>query len=234
MAWAKLSARFVVGGTLNPTPLPEPVALSRDVAWWKDTMFAVSDQLAAANAQLAMAEAGAARASADRIPDPTLGIYTASEAYGDENIVGGTVSIPFPGERRSLELQRRLAQVNAARDRIDATTREIEGTARAAYAAAYGHYHRWKIAGTAATAMRENAVIAQKAYTLGEQDLQTLLLARRQALNSAEAEQQARASALRAHYALLIETKLLWGGTSSDATLAESEAATHAPDDKHD
>ncbi len=234
MAWAKLSARFVIGDRLTPMPLPEPVAMSRDVAWWRNLMLAVSDQLAAVNAQLALAEAGAERASADRIPDPTLGIYAANEAYGDENIVGGTISIPFPGPRRTLELQRRLAQVNAARDRINATTREIEGIARAAYAAAVGHYHRWKIAGTAATAMRENAVIAQKAYALGEQDLQTLLLARRQALNSAEAEQQARATALRAHYTLLIDTKLLWSGTPLDATPAKPEVAARKFDGEHD
>ena len=58
--------------------------------------------------------------------------------------------------------------------------------------------------------MAENAHLAQRAYSLGEQDLQTLLLARRQALSAAAAEQQARVDALRAYYALLLDAKLLW------------------------
>ncbi|MBI2798689.1 MAG: TolC family protein [Gammaproteobacteria bacterium] len=218
IAYAKLTSRFMAAGAPLPAPLPEPIPPSHDVPWWQERVRAVSDQLAAARAEQARAEANAARADAERVPDPTLGVYAASEIRGDENIVGGTLSIPFPGERRTLEIRRRLAEVNATRDRLAATEREVEGVARAAYAALEGQHRRWQLASAAAVAMRENAAIAQKAYVLGEQDLQTLLLARRQALSSAEAEQQARAAALRAHYELLLDAKLLWQG--ADASTA--------------
>lgn len=209
IAYAKLSARFAIEG-MQPLPLPEPLSPPHDVGWWQARTLAVSAQLAAAKAAQAKAEAGVARAAAERMPDPTLGVYAASEAHGDENIVGGTLSIPFPGTRRTLEVQRRVAQVNAARDRRAALELELNGSARAAYANAMGTYASWQLSRNGADVQRENAVIAQKAYTLGEQDLQTLLLARRQALSAAEADQQARAAALRAYVALLLEAKLLW------------------------
>ena len=221
IAYAKLTSRFMAEGAPLPAPLPEPVSPAHDVAWWQAQVRAVSDQLTAARAEQAKAEAIAARADAERVPDPTLGVYAASEMRGDEDIVGGTISIPFPGERRTLEVRRRLAEVNATRDRLAATEREVEGMARAAYAALEGQYRRWQLASAAAVALRENAAIAQKAYVLGEQDLQTLLLARRQALSGAEAEQQARAAALRAHYALLLDAKLLWQGVDASTVRAE-------------
>ena len=218
MAYAKLSARFAIEG-LQPTRLPEPIATPHELVWWQARTLAVSAQLAAATAAQAKAEASAARAAAERLPDPTLGVYAASEAYGDENIVGGTLSIPFPGTRRTLEVQRQLAILDATRDRLSALERELSGSVRVAYASAIGTYASWRLSQRGADAQRENAGIAQKAYALGEQDLQTLLLARRQAMSAVEAEQQARAAALRAYFSLLLEAQLLWQPASPDVVL---------------
>ena len=59
-------------------------------------------------------------------------------------------------------------------------------------------------------ATRDNAHLMQRAYSLGEADLQTLLLARRQALDASTAAEQARAEALRWHYRLLVDAHLIW------------------------
>lgn len=50
----------------------------------------------------------------------------------------------------------------------------------------------------------------QRAYTLGEADLQTLLLIRRQALDASTATEQARVDALRSHHRLLLDAHLIW------------------------
>ena len=63
---------------------------------------------------------------------------------------------------------------------------------------------------SAAETLQDNARLAQRAYTLGEQDLQALLLARRQALEAAEAQANAQVDALRSYYGLLLDAKLLW------------------------
>ncbi len=210
VAKAKLLARFSADELPEEVALPEPVPPTHDAPWWQARVLAVSAKLGLVQSELAQAEAAVSRAQAERMPDPTLGVYAASEARGDEDIIGGTITIPFPGERRNLEIQRQLAHANAARDRRSAIEMEAQGMANAAVLAAQGSYTRWQLASTAVAMHRDNAALAQKAYVLGEQDLQTLLLARRQALNAAEAESQFRADAIRDYGVLLLHADLLW------------------------
>ncbi|MBI5039748.1 MAG: TolC family protein [Gammaproteobacteria bacterium] len=209
VALAVLAARYPVEGVTAPT-LPEPAAIAQDANWWQTRIVSVSDRLVATQAELARAQSSAKRAKADRLPDPTLGVFTGREAYGDEQIVGVSVSIPLPGKRRSLEVQKQLAQADSARQNLALIERELNGATRSTYVGAVGNFERWKLARDAADTLRDNARLAQKAYTLGEQDLQALLLARRQALSAAQAEAQARGDALRAYYRLLLDAKLLW------------------------
>lgn len=58
--------------------------------------------------------------------------------------------------------------------------------------------------------MLENARLTQRAYTLGEGVLQTLLLARRQAAAAANSALQAQLVALKAWYGLLVDAHLVW------------------------
>ena len=180
VAKAKLLARFGKDQLPPVTPIPEPASPPHDVSWWQERIVAASAAIAVAHSQLAGAEAAVVRAQADRLPDPTFGVYFSSEAYGDENIVGGTVSIPFPGERRTLEVQRQVANENSIRERKMAIEMGTRGTAHSAYASTRGAYEQWHLARNTLALHRDNAALAQKAYELGEQDLQTLLLARRQ------------------------------------------------------
>lgn len=122
------------------------------------------------------AELSAARARADRIPDPTVGVYTASEAFRNERIVGLSLSIPLSGSYRSERMHQALQEAEAARAKVK----------------------------------RDSARLTQRAYGLGEADLQTLLLARRQALDASTAAEQARVEALRWHCRLLIDAHLIW------------------------
>jgi hypothetical protein len=50
----------------------------------------------------------------------------------------------------------------------------------------------------------------QRAYTLGEAELQALLLARRQATAATTSALQARVAALKAYYGLLVDAHLIW------------------------
>jgi len=211
-AWSQLSARYPVtpSTTGAQAALPDPFPVPQDSYWWQERIMAASDELAIAQAEQASAKAGADRTSQDRIPDPTIGVFTGREAYGNEQLVGVRISMPVPGQKRSLTHRKQLAEANLAQDNLDLTQRELLGRARGAYSDAVGSFERWQLANTTSTTMQENARLLTKAYSLGEQDLQTLLLGRQQAAAAGEEELQARAEALQSYFQLLLDAKLLW------------------------
>ena len=208
-AKAKLAVRFP---TLKyePKPLTEPTALDMSLPQWRDRILAESDPIKIAEGLLKKAELGAARAKADRIPDPTVGVYTASEAFRNERIVGLSVSIPLSGSYRSERMQQALQEAEAARAKVERQKRDEEAEIVEAYADATGGLERWRLASQGLLTTRDSARLTQRAYSLGEADLQTLLLARRQALEATTAAEQARVEALRWHYRLLVDAHLIW------------------------
>jgi outer membrane protein TolC len=208
-AKARLAVRFP---TLKYTPLPltEPPALDMDLPQWRERILAQSDPIRAAVGLLKKAELSAARAKADRIPDPTVGVYTASEAFHNERIVGLSVSIPFSGSYRSERMGQALKEAEAARALVDRQKRDEETAIADAFVDAMGGLERWRLASQGLSTTLDSARLTQRAYTLGEADLQTLLLARRQALDASTAAEQARVEALRWHYRLLVDARLIW------------------------
>ncbi len=208
-AKAKLAVRFP---TLKyePKPLAEPTALDMSLPQWRERILAESDPIKIAEGLLKKAELSAARANADRIPDPTVGVYTASEAFRNERIIGLSVSIPLSGSYRSERMQQALQEAEAARAKVERQKRDEEAEIVEAYADATGGLERWRLASQGLSTTRDSARLTQRAYTLGEADLQTLLLARRQALDASSAAEQARVETLRWHYRLLVDAHLIW------------------------
>lgn len=88
--------------------------------------------------------------------------------------------------------------------------RDVELEAAQTYADATGSLERWQIAGEAARLSGDSARLMQRAYSLGEADLQALLLARRQATGAARAALQAQGEAVRWEMRLLIDAHLIW------------------------
>ena len=208
-AWARLSVRFP-GINRQSMLLPSPMLIAEDDALWRDQIIGESDELKVVQAQMRIAQAQAERARADRIPDPTLGVFTASDLGGRERISGVTISIPWAGGLRDSRSAKALAAVEVARNAVDLKKRELETGIAGALVTARGAYESLQIANEGARAMQENARLVQRAYTLGEGDLQSLLLARRQATAAANSALQAQAGALKAYYGLLIDAHLVW------------------------
>ena len=208
-ARAKLAVRFPTL-TYEAKPMAEPTALDMSLAQWRDRILAESDPIKVAEGLLKRAELSAARAKADRIPDPTLGVFTASEAFRNERIIGLSVSLPLSGSYRGERMQQALQEAEAARAKVARQKRDEEAEIVEAYADATGGLERWRLASQGLATTRDSARLMQRAYTLGEADLQTLLLARRQALDASTAAEQARLEALRWHYRLLVDAHLIW------------------------
>lgn len=208
-AAAKLALRFP---TLpqESKPLGDPLPLEFDLAEWRARILAQSALLRAAEGLLAKAELSAERASAERIPDPTVGVYAASEVFRNERIVGLSLSIPLSGSYRAARMQQALREADVARAQLVRVRREQEAEVADAYIDASGGIERWRLASQNLATTRDSARLTQRAYALGEADLQSLLLARRQALDATNATEQARVEALRWHFRLLIDAGLVW------------------------
>lgn len=206
---ARLSVRYgqeiipdLAGGT--------PSLLTQEESAWRERVLEQSDVLKAAARQVKIAELGAARAGADRRPDPTIGVHAGSEAGGSERIVGLTLSIPLGGTYRSALHREALQQVEVARAGLEQARRELESDVAVTLAEVRGSIERWRFAEESAGSAAQNAQLTQRAFSLGEADLQAVLLARRQAVDAALASTQARVDALRARYRLLIDAHLIW------------------------
>lgn len=208
-AWSRLSTRFP-GVKRQAMALPVPLPIGEDAAFWRERILAQSDELKVVQTQMLMAQAHAERARADKTPDPTLGVYTASEAGGTERIGGIMISIPIPGGARDSRSAKAIAVVEVSRREIELKKRQLETGIASAVVTARGAYDSLQIANEGAAAMQENATLMQRAYELGEAELQALLLARRQATAATNNTLQAQVTALKAYYGLLVDAHLIW------------------------
>ena len=207
--WSRLSTRFP-GLKRQIQTLPTPSPLGESAVFWRDRILAESDELKVVQAQLRTAQSQVERARADKIPDPTLGVYTASEIGGQERFAGVMISIPIPGGVRDARHAKAIAVVGVSRQELELKRRQLETEIASAITIARGAYDSLRIANEGAAAMRENATLIQRAYTLGEAELQALLLARRQATAAMNNVLQAQVTALKAYYGLLVDAHLIW------------------------
>lgn len=207
--WSRLSTRFPgVGRQVMALPMPLPIEES--AASWRDRILEQSDELKVVQTQMRTAQSYAERARADKTPDPTLGVYTASEVGGRERIAGITISIPIPGSVRDSRSAKAVAAVEVSRQEVELRKRQLEAEIASAITIARGAYDSLKIASEGAAAMQENAGLMQRAYALGEAELQALLLARRQATAALNSALQVQVTALKAYYGLLVDAHLIW------------------------
>ncbi len=211
-AWTLLSGQFP-GLVRSATPLPMPLPIEADVSAWRKRILTQSDELKLAEFDALSANARAARARAERMPDPTIGVYAASELGGREDIVGVNVSIPiaWPGGSRSAHARAATANAHAADLFAEAQTRALTAEVDSAFVQAKGAFESLQLAQESAAATHANAELLERAYTLGETGLQELLIARRQATSASNSALLAQSTALQTYYRLVIDAHWVWG-----------------------
>ncbi len=207
--WLRLSNRFPGIGR-EVIVLPAPVPIAESVAYWQERILLENHELKTMQARMKIAQAQSDRARADKTPDPTIGVFTASEFGGQERFSGISVSIPIPGGTRNSGYAKSIAQINVAREEAEIKKRQLNAEVASAVVTAKGDYDSTQIANEGAQAMQMNADLMQRAYVLGETDLQTLLLARRQSATAMGNVLQAQAAALKSYYGLLVDAHLMW------------------------
>lgn len=191
---------------LNEAPalkaIPEPQPLDGDMAQWQERLLNNQPELQQASATFNAASAAADKARRDRIPDPSLAIFSGRESFGEESIIGVRLSMPIPGNQRSQAMRQRYAEEAAARADKEILQRLLRAETENLYRKTNSEFQRWKLAKQMADNLGENARLLQKAYRLGEQDLQGLLLGQQQHARAVLAEVESRTEALRSHYQL--------------------------------
>ena len=167
-AWLRLSTRFP-GVKHQIVAMPAPLPMGEGAAFWRERILAQSDELKVVQTLMRKAQAHAERARADKMPDPTFGVYAASEVGGRERL-SGSDRIPIPGGVRDSRSAKAIAAVEVSRHEVELKRRQLETEIASAIVTAYGAYDSLQIANEGAAAMQENAALMQRAYALGKRN----------------------------------------------------------------
>lgn len=216
---AQLRAQLAGADLMRQFPaiqLPEkllsatPQDIEHDFAFWKSRILEHNQELGMVQEQSRVQQLLAQRSRADQLPDPTVGVRYANEASGNERVTGVYVSVPLSFGQRSATAEGVAQQAAIAADQETFVKHRLEGDIYAEYTQAVSGFATWQQAHEAAQAIRNNAELVGKAYSLGESSLSDSLIARRFALESSLAENLAQLDANEARYRLLLDAHQLW------------------------
>lgn len=195
---------------LRPPLLPDPAPLTEDQSAWSERIVAENYELKIRQEDAARQEAAAARASADRLPDPSLGIRLLDERNGQERSVGLVFSMPLGSRhRREVATAERATALALKRD-ADAASRNVAREAHSLVAQSMDALAQWQAQQQAREAMNTAAARIHRAWELGETGLADRLLAERRARETAYQELSARADAHETQLRVRIESLDLW------------------------
>ena len=194
---ASAFTRRYTGMTL-PMHLPAAVRLdaSANLSALTETMAAMRQEFLDKNHELNMMRVDAQRlrlaadrASRDRLPDPTVGVFSGRERAGAETISGVMFSMPFPSASRFHHATALVADAQAASDKVLLAEQQLGAMFDSMW---IQFQHKRAAADNLKSAAQRQALAAEKsvkAYTLGEGSLSDVLLIARMAsdnLNAAE------------------------------------------------
>lgn len=198
---------------IQPPAPPSPAmpqAIEHDLAYWKTQILNDNHELAMVQAQSRIQHLLAQRGRADQIPDPTLGLRYSNEMGGNEKVAGVFLTVPLSIGHRSALADGLEQQAASTDDQAAFVQRRLESDIFATHLQAVKSFETWQQARDAAIAMRNNAELIAKAYSLGESSLSDSLSAQRIALESSLTETLAQLDANEARYRLLLDAHHLW------------------------
>jgi outer membrane protein TolC len=217
LARARLVSQFPVlplGDAPPSVPQPELPALG--IEELGRLVVEHSHEIAAADAAAGGAQASAARARADKIADPSVGVRLFSERSGAERGAGVLFSMPLGGGHRRALADRAGAEASAAQAEAMAVRFSVTEMAQADMTEARFRYAAWQRARESLTAQIAALTKLRKGHKAGEIDLSDELLGERQVHDAFRAEAEARTEAMRALTRLRIDSHEIWIGDDND------------------
>ena len=193
-----------------PPTLPEPDALQESDAVWIGRIVDRSHEIGALAKVAEQQEAVAARARADRFPDPSLGLRVLNDRGGAESVIGVVLSVPIGGRYRRAVGAAEAAEASARHDDTAIMAREIAREAELAVREAGSTVMQWRAMLAARTASTAASTRQRRGWELGELGLSEWLLAERNSRQISLAEIMARADAVEARLRVLVDSHELW------------------------
>ncbi len=209
-AHSRLLAQFPALPLPPDRGLPQPVPPAGSADAYVDAVLEHNHELARARRQAEVLQAEARQLAKRRNVDPSMGVFYKNEAGGDEHVLGLNVGLTLPGAARRYNQQAAEQLSATAQDAAMRLEQRLRQEARADFEAATAHAANWQQAERAAQALEESARLAARAYSLGEGDLDQVLLTRRLALDGRVQARLAQVAALAADARLKLDAHELW------------------------
>ena len=198
---------------LLPSHVPkvgEPQGLTETPETWVARIIQRSHEIAAIEADAAQADALAARARADRLPDPTLGLRAMNDRGGAERVMGLVFNMPIGGRHRAAMADADSANAAALHGDAAAMRQDIEREADQSVRMVEQLRAQWLAQQRALAASNDASRRIRRGWELGELPLSEWLLAERTHRQIAFAEASARADAEQARLRVLVDSHELW------------------------
>jgi len=187
---------------------PSPIQYSQ--AEWVQKILSVNHELALVRMQATQQYAVLKREQLNRLPDPTIGFGYSREQSGEENLLGVSVSIPLTARQVGIASGMAAAEAKKA----DLEVLRVEKRLRQ-------EIQGWVIQMESATVRNTKAQenlqllqqqhhLMQKAYKLGELNLNELLLHSQQLIEARSRVDQAKVDYAESMSSLLLDSHQLW------------------------
>ena len=206
----RLRAQFPELPVTTDGSLPQPEQPTGMADDYVNAVLEHNHELFRARRQAEVLQAEARQLAKRRSADPHVGVFYKNEAGGNEHVLGLNVGLTLPGAARRTDQQAAEQLGATAQNAAIQMEQRLRQEARADFEAAIAQTANWQQADRAAQAQAEAARLAALAYSLGEGNLDQVLINRRLALESQLMAQQAQLDALSAHARLKLDSHQLW------------------------
>ncbi len=165
--------RWPAGATSDPAPL------AGDLADALRDYLAHHHELNLLRAEAQRQQQLAERTERDRWPDPTVGVYTARERAGGEQLTGVSLAMPLSGTYRESQARAALAEARMLEERVRQLERQLSADFEARWWQLVHQQQALTALRAAAATQRQAADKSLTAYTLGEHSMTELIQNRR-------------------------------------------------------
>lgn len=216
-AAAALTRRYP--GMALPASVPSALALQAPMALpsLQEGMDALRQTFLTKNHELNMMRLDAQRlriaadrALRDRLPDPTVGVFSGRERAGAETVSGVMLSMPFPGASRDHQARAAVADAQAAADRVQLAEQRLG----AQFEGTWAQFERKRAAADSLKSAAQRQALAAdksvKAYALGEGGLSEVLWIARVAGDNLLAAQRMQLDAVELWALLRLDLHQIW------------------------
>ena len=206
----RLRAQFPALPVVAEGDLPPPGEPTGTADDYVNAVLEHNHELFQARRYADVLQAEARQLAKRRSVDPHVGMFYKNDGGGNEHVLGLNVALTLPGTARRTDQQAAEQLSTTAQQAAIRLEQRLRQEARADFEAATANTLNWQQADRAARAQAESARLAALAYSLGEGNLDQVLLNQRLALGSQLLAQQAQVDALSAHARLKLDSHQLW------------------------